>query len=685
MTSLELLEALGSVRAQYIEETRAIRAGEIPARPRLRANRLLLIAAVIALTALLVGCAVVYMLRMQDLKVGQYSFDTPTYYDRDGNVIPAATQEPLTQLSLQGTNMEALAEWVAFTNSYDPDLSIAQAADKAAREGSADSPWNFPANYHLTYGCYSREMMDKLDEIVEKYDLKLLSEYIDFNWWESRALLDSLSIDGLLYDDSEAQYWDGYLHLEGTFDLNILLTLDMGDWEYQEEFASYRYSLKEYFDPSTGFMQESHDYTQWDYTREDGKTVLLVLNTGTARIYADLPEAFISISLDPVIWVDGQEVPMTQGALERFAELFDLDVKPQPTTMETVEKYKAEAQAQYEADKAASKAEHEAQYAAGYEEYVQYCLTNFASPETASYVLWDVNGDGVEELVINCGDILSMKDGESYQYFSLSECGVFIARFRPCEGNVFEVWTEDFGAWQHYFYQAGPESATFLNGVIYDSTNDVWYQSLSGGSYTENRQQITKAEAQAILDSYTPIDFDWLPLKKFGKSVLSITCTDPYSRYIANILDRYDDVTGYTYALLDLTGDGQKELITRDVQVGRAGETYLMLNVHSIVDGQLTDPGGSSFAYICQGNILEYTTPYDDGRGYHEYYRITADGFQVIDRLLQERDTLVWARDADGDGPGGYEYITEAEAMSVIASYKRLDLDMKPITDYPLQ
>ena len=50
-------------------------------------------------------------------------------------------------------------------------------------------------------GCYSQEMVDKLNEIVEKYDLKLLSEYVGFNWWESRALLDSLSIDSLFYDD----------------------------------------------------------------------------------------------------------------------------------------------------------------------------------------------------------------------------------------------------------------------------------------------------------------------------------------------------------------------------------------------------------------------------------------------------------------------------------------------------
>ena len=64
-------------------------------------------------------------------------------------------------------------------------------------------------------------------------------------------------------------------------------------------------------------MLESHDYTQWDYTRKDGKKVLLVLNEGTARIYANLPKAFISIYLDPVICVDGNAVSMTQEALQQ--------------------------------------------------------------------------------------------------------------------------------------------------------------------------------------------------------------------------------------------------------------------------------------------------------------------------------------------------------------------------------
>lgn len=683
MKAFELLKALNAVRDSYVVSAEEFRQGG-HRRARLSINRVWLIAAVVALMLLLVGCTIVYVLRMQDMKVGEYSFYLPTYYDEEGNVIPVETQEPITQLSVQGVNMEALAEWLAFTNTYDQDGSIALAADKATKEGSADSPWNFPDNYHLTYGCYSQEMVEKLDEIVAKYDLKLLSEYIIFNWWESRALLDSLSIDGLLYDDSGAEYWDGDLHLEGTFGITVCLTLDMDGWSWERGCADYRYSLKDYFDPATDSMMESRDYTQWDYTRKDGKSVLLVLNEGTARIYADLPEAFISISLDPVIRVDGEEVPMTQAALEQLAELFDLDVKPLPTTMETVEKYKEEALARYEAEKAAAAAEHEAQYVAGYEEFVKYRLETMPSPSTASYILFDINGDGVEELIINCYDILSKKDGQSYRYFDLLECGVFLSRFQPCEGNIFEVWCENFSIWQHYFYQAGAESASFITGVIYDSTEDIWYRSLSGGSYEKDREQITKEEAQAILDSYTRIDFDWLPLKKFGETVLSVTYMDPYARYIANMMDRYDDAADYKYTLMDLNGDGVEELVTQETVSKGDGTTYPVLTVHSIKDGELWDLNIdiNSFSYVCEGGILESTEEYIDDRGYHEYSRVTEDGVEKIESVFQERGILVWHRvEAGKDGRA----VTEEEAMSVINSYKRVELDMKPFTEYPFR
>ena len=676
MKAIDLLVGFGSVKDSYVISAEEFRQGKKEAQiKRLSTRKMWLIAAVIALMLLLVGCAVIYVLRMQDMKVGEYSFYVPTEYDENGNVIPVETQEPITLLSLQGTNMEALAEWLAFTNSYDQDGTILIEADGTGSE------WELPDNYQLTYGCYSQEMVDKLDEIVNKYHLKLLSSYIPLNYYESSVLLNSLGLKGLVKTDPDVQveYGDGDFHIEGTFTLNMEISLDMGDWSWEQGSASYRYSLKDYFDPLTGSMLESHDYTQWDYTRKDGKKVLLVLNEGTARIYADLPKAFISIYLDPVICVDGNEVSMTQEALQQLAELFDLSIEPQPTTMEQVEKYKAEAQAQYEADRAASRAEHEAMYAAGYKEFVEYRLGTVPNPENVSYVLYDVNGDGVEELIINSLDILSMKDGQSYKYFDLTNTGVFIGRFQPCEGNVFEVYCEDLGMYQHYFYQANAESASFITGVSHDSSNGAWYLHSKDGAYTENRKQITEEEAQKILDSYTRVEFRWLPLKRFGEPPVSMDYSDPYAQYIAEALARYDNAKNFSYALVDLNGDSIEELITCQPE---SGQDTARLRIFTIQDGVLKQYA-SDISYICADGILEECEEGKSDQGeYYAFYRCGATGPEFIEKIVRDPYTLYWGRVQAGQEG---RTVREEEAMEVIASYQHLNLDMKLFTEYPMR
>lgn len=675
MTAMDLLLGFGDVKDSYVIAAEEFRQGRCKIK-RLSARKAWLIAAVIALMLLLVGCAAVYLLRMQDMKVGEYSFYVPAAYDENGNVIPVESQEPITLLSLQGTNMEALTQWVAFTNSYDQDGTIALEADIAAKAGT---PWDIPENYQLTYGCYSQEMVDKLNEVVKKYDLKLLSSYIPLNYYENSVLFHSLGLNGLVYANPNVQveYWGGDFYLEGTFHLNMYISTDMGSWKWERMRASYRYSLKDYFDPIPGGMLESIDYTQWDYTRKDGKKVLLVLSESTARIYANLPDAFISIYVDPVIMVDGKETPMTQTTLQQLAELFDLSIKPQPTTMEQVNKFKTEAQNQYEAERTAARAEHKAMYAAGYKEFVEYRLETAGDPEGMSYVLYDVNGDGVEELIIGGLDILSIKDGQSYKYFDLTNTGVMIGNFRPCEGNVFEVYCEDFIMYQHYFYQANAESASFITGVTYKTSDDTWYLNLKDGTYTENRKQITEEEAQKILDSYTRVEFRWLPLKRFGEPPVSMDYSDPYAQYIAEALVRYDNAQNYTYALMDLNGDSIEELITCQPE---SGQDTASLGIFTVQDGELK-LYASGISYICAGGILEECEEHADQGRYYGFYRCGANGPEFVEKIVRNPITLYWGRAQAGqDG----RTIREEEAMSVVNSYKRMELDFKPFIDYPL-
>ena len=62
-------------------------------------------------------------------------------------------------------------------------------------------------------------------------------------------------------------------------------------------------------------------------------------------------------------------------------------------------------------------------------------------------------------------------------------------------------------------------------------------------------------EDQKIMNTYTRMDFDWLPLKRYGETILSITYTDPYACYIARKLERYEKSETFTYTLMDLNGE----------------------------------------------------------------------------------------------------------------------------------
>ena len=672
MNAMDLMTGLNNVRDKFVVSAGEFRQGQREVRD-LPKRKLWLIAAVIALALLLVGCAVVYVLRMQSLKVGEFSFYIPTEYDENGEAIPMASHEPITLLSRQGTNMEALKEWIAFKNSYDQDSTVMIESDLAMKSGH---PWDIPENYYFTYDCYSPEMVDKLNEIVEKYDLKLLSTIIQLDRYEGSVPLDSLGLTGLTYDEPNVQveYEGGSFHLEGTFHMDMRITGDFGDWKWEKSWVSVRYSLKDYFDPSTGAMLESKDYDEWDYTRRDGKTVLLVLNEDTAEIFADLPDAFITIDLDSKILVDGKEVPMTRAALEQLAELFDLSIQPHPTTMEQVEKYKADAKAAYEAERAAERAEQEAICTMGYQEYVNYRLGEDGA-EWQSYILYDLNGDGVEELIIRGVDILSMKDGESYRYFDMiGAAGSSIRGFAPCEKGVFEMYTDEiFRMCQYNYYRANLESAEFLTGVVYDTKTDKWYRSLDGS--TENTQPISETEARSIMDAHPQEKIQWLPLVKFGQPYTYVAYSDPYAAYIANVLDRFSNGEDFAYTLMDLNGDGVQELITKEPD-------GTDMKIFTILDGELKDYA-SGISYICEGNILEECEIWDDtGRRYYGFYRCGAEEAEFIEKVVRDPYTLYWGHAFAGqDG----KTIREDQAWEIINSYKHIDLTMKSFTEYPLR
>ena len=449
-------------------------------------------------------------------------------------------------------------------------------------------------------------------------------------------------------------------------------------WKCDDEIVTVLYSVKDYFDPRTSGVLDFNNYTQWDYTREDGRQVLLALSEGAARIYADTPEAMMIVSLSGNTWIDGQQVNMTPETLEEIAELIDLNIHPHAAEQANVDRLKAAAIAAHEAEQAAKQQNREN---AGYQEYVDYYYDLVRDMGGGSYLLWDVNRDGVEELVINGDSILSMKDGKSYKYFDFASTGIIPGGFRPCQGNVFEIWTEDWGDNRYYFYQADAEGVTFLTGLSRSVKTGQWYRNDEAGNQTE----ITVTEAQAIRDTYPNIDFHWTPLKYYGKDYTPPNYSDPYANHIANVLDRLEKAQNYEYALLDIDGNGVQELIAKDSPQERDHQTYYYLSVYTIQDGEVKDVAGG-ISHILEGGILESSDEHAPGninRAFYEFYWYTEDGGQMIEKIMYEPDGY-WARQENGkDGRA----VQEEEALSVINAYKakRIELDMKPFSEYPMK
>ena len=89
MNANQLLDSIEDAKGKYIWEAQQHRCGEIPPKKRLTLRKTLLIAAVIALMMLLVGCAVVYVFHLQDLKIGEFSFTEQEHYGANWEKIEA--------------------------------------------------------------------------------------------------------------------------------------------------------------------------------------------------------------------------------------------------------------------------------------------------------------------------------------------------------------------------------------------------------------------------------------------------------------------------------------------------------------------------------------------------------------------------------------------------------------------
>ena len=516
MNAHDILDMIGDAKGAYVWDAQQVRSGNIVNTPqRLSSKKMWLIVAIIAMLLMLVGCAVVYMLNIQDMKVGEENHYRDSYVTPDGETIPA-TEWVTTLFSLQGYNDSncqlAMKEWILYAERYDTDNSLMK-ANNLNESG-------LPDNYFLNYNCYTWEMKEKLDEILEKYDLNALGAYVHCEWWENYILFDALQINGILRENASANVsrLAGYFTPEGTFDVEFNISLADFEWPY-EIIASFRYSLIDYLDPIVGGVRNIETVDQWNYVLDDGTQLLLVQDGNVSMIICNKGKAFITITLNDFSDEDG----LSKMALEQLAQVFDYNVSPQTADMEKVEQMLAKSEEPYNPSVhgyyigfsiGQDGTFHPPEgYGDSIKSYLSYVEQN-ADPVNKYYTLVDVDNDGADEI------LLGSANGQLYEMVDMQNGEVTI-RFLTylCEGNILErYYDNDTYYFSDNVYEEGcisREYRTLLESIVrlyYLPKSDQWINVKDGD---EADEAITTLEARQIIGLYPRLELDMKPLSEF--------------------------------------------------------------------------------------------------------------------------------------------------------------------------
>lgn len=661
MTGKDLLTAMSGIDGRYIEEAAPAAA------PKTRSlRRPLLVAAAIAAALLLVGCGIVYALRLQDMSIGKASY-TQRFDDKGKAIDPVEKSlDIITPYGRSGDAIQqALKEWYEFQESYDPDYLLAT--------NEPDIP-DIPNQYEYTYSCYTQEMVDKVDEIAAKYNLKLLDEWIPFQRYQSDIFLEETGIQSLLLPDSGAQITGmaGMLYPPYNFSMEFnLVTENAGTL-----MTSYGYARKDYFPRAFPGGMDIDAYEQWDHTTPGGTKLLLALSgKGQGEIIAEQENAMIMISIDGnratshTNYPDASEV-MTKAELESIADQFDYSVQPKEVNRAVVEEKLAAAEADYQAEHT-----YVPETYADFSDYLKKSV--YIPDESRQYAFSDLTGDGVDELLLGRNGAfsywLSMENGEVVD-------NVYADTYL-CKGNILELYQAPDMYWdieRHTYVK--PENGGYGNKIVaVERVGNQWYRSYD--IYERDKTEISQDEAAAIMAKYPRIQLDWKPLMDYPLDESGLTLgsylkakdvqpsDDELLRIYKDCLSGQDSF--YThYRIMDINGDGVKDLLRSgdgdhywDIVTYRYGNLQLL----SIMD-----------FYLCENNVMEQVELFnrDEGVEIEGTRFLRCNGFdrEELDFVAYNKATASWQSDYIGTP------MSEADAKAILAKYSRVDQGMQPIS-----
>lgn len=342
MNGKDLLRAMNYVNAQYIEEAETAQFGQ--ERPRLTLRRTRMVAALVAMMLLLVGCAVVYVWKMQNIKVGQQT-ETKPVIATDGMSIlgyEEVEQQVLTLAGLKGTpGYQAAMEWFRFKQDYDPDHILHM---QMIEENKVP---DFPAEYG-DYNIYSQEMKDKLDEIMERYGLKPAGATLGFRTVKNMCAALGIERIQTTEDDVTVSVSSGRCRENGNFSLNLDFVLpEAPENEVNTTWGVLRWNRKDCFSEDLIAIEDTGDWKEWNYTTSSGNEVLIIRSDSDWRgwFLCEQEDAIMSLQVEARLDIgnnDGERswwdyLYLTDRQMEQIADAIDFGIQPKVVTQADVD------------------------------------------------------------------------------------------------------------------------------------------------------------------------------------------------------------------------------------------------------------------------------------------------------------------------------------------------------------
>ena len=684
MNPMDIMKGLNGIKDGFVMDAQDFRQGKRSVR-HIPHKKLWLIAAIIALALLLVGCTVVYVLRLQDLAFGQ-----------DTQEVLGSGVEDRTLLSLQGVKgtpgYQATKEWHEWLKTYDPDDRIYHSQEAFSEDFGDD---------YYAYNLYTREMKDKLDEICEKYQLNLLGKmYVDP---DEAAACKALGIQGILRSDARAQTNFGSVryYADGSFTVEGKMTMETQVWPY-EEIVTFSCCRKDSFSNLYGSVGPEGTYEEWTYTTTQGVDVLLVLEQRNAMnqqifLMADRGEyvfTFHALEYDRE-W--------TRDALEAYAEAFDFTVQPQQVHQEALAQTQ---QRREEADEEIAQGLDKRMHSysdLGYDARIKSRMEFITHPSQLGFCLMDLNGDGAEELIVGeNGYIIAIytkrDDGtqyimsptiaypsvvyESNSYVSGIGFGLggSATYMYLCADNVIaNVFVCTDGSVAYHFVKGENGSFVWDKSIVHYTENSEYYRGNAWVLYPESPAYgsvpTTEAEFNEILSSHPRLPITLTPITQYqlaDSSPSGIGMPDEvYSSYGAIFQNREAPLDGWNYSLLDLDGDGQDELfLTKGAWKG----------VLTVKNGRVKILECGQDIRICKGNYILHTCSYLDGNSATSVYKVQNGNTILVDYVRYDNsreNPWLYAPDAQDES---LKPITRQQYEDILSKYEAMTPEMHPVS-----